>query len=54
MSASRPATRALALESVTGTFDNVTSTPANGPSVPFVVNENVNDPLAGHDAGRAW
>ncbi|MDP9097022.1 MAG: glycoside hydrolase family 28 protein, partial [Pseudomonadota bacterium] len=34
--------KGLALESVTGTFDNVTSTPANGPSTPFVVNENVN------------
>ncbi len=33
--------KGLALESVTGTFNNVTSTPANGPSVPFVVNENV-------------
>ena len=33
--------KGLALESVTGTFNNVTSTPANGPTVPFVVNENV-------------
>ena len=33
--------KGLALEGVTGTFNNVTSTPANGPSVPFVVNENV-------------
>ena len=33
--------KGLALESVTGTFNNVTSTPASGPSVPFVVNENV-------------
>jgi polygalacturonase len=33
--------KGLALESVTGTFNNVTSTPSSGPSVPFVVNENV-------------
>ncbi len=33
--------KGLALESLTGTFNNVTSTPGNGPSVPFVVNENV-------------
>ena len=33
--------KGLALESVIGTFNNVTSTPLNGPSVPFVVNENV-------------
>lgn len=33
--------KGLALESVTGTFNNVTSSPASGPSVPFVVNENV-------------
>ena len=33
--------KGLALESVTGVFNNVTSTPGNGPTVPFVVNENV-------------
>lgn len=33
--------KGLALESLTGTFNNVSSTPGNGPSVPFVVNENV-------------
>ena len=33
--------KGLALEGVTGTFNNVTSTPASGPSIPFVVNENV-------------
>lgn len=33
--------KGLALESMTGIFTNVTSTPASGPTVPFVVNENV-------------
>ena len=39
--------KGLALESMTGTFTNVTSTPANGPTVPFVVNENVSVTEAG-------
>ena len=33
--------KGLGLENVTGNFFNVTSTPANGPTVPFIVNENV-------------
>lgn len=33
--------KGLALENVTGVFNNVTSTPANGPGTPIVLNENV-------------
>ena len=33
--------KGLALESVTGTFDNVAIHPSSGPTTPFVVNENV-------------
>ena len=33
--------KGLALENMTGTFDNVGITPADNPTVPFVVNENV-------------
>ncbi len=33
--------KGLALENMTGTFDNVVIHPANGPTKPFVVNENV-------------
>jgi polygalacturonase len=33
--------KGLALENMTGIFNNVTSTPANGPTKPFIVNENV-------------
>lgn len=39
--------KGLALESMTGTFTNVTSTPGSGPAVPFVVNENVTVAEAG-------
>lgn len=39
--------KGLALESMTGTFTNVTSHPSNGPSTPFVVNENVTVTEAG-------